>query len=80
LLIAAALLAVYIVLGVLYESYVHPITILSTLPSAGVGAVLALMATNTEFSLMALLGLILLIGIVDSKSRSTRARKRTRPQ
>jgi multidrug efflux pump len=64
LLIAAALLAVYIVLGVLYESYVHPITILSTLPSAGVGAVLALMATNTEFSLMALLGLILLIGIV----------------
>jgi multidrug efflux pump len=64
LLIAAALLVVYIVLGVLYESYVHPITILSTLPSAGVGAVLALMATNTEFSLMALLGLILLIGIV----------------
>ena len=53
LLIAAALLAVYIVLGVLYESYVHPITILSTLPSAGVGAVLALMATNTEFSLAA---------------------------
>src|SRR5258708_644402 len=64
LLIAAALLAVYIVLGVLYESYVHPITILSTLPSAGVGAVLALIATNTEFSLMALLGVILLIGIV----------------
>jgi multidrug efflux pump len=63
-LIAAALLAVYIVLGVLYESYVHPITILSTLPSAGVGAVLALVATRTEFSLMALLGVILLIGIV----------------
>jgi multidrug efflux pump len=64
LLIAAALLTVYIVLGVLYESYVHPVTILSTLPSAGVGAILALIATGTEFSLMALLGLILLIGIV----------------
>jgi multidrug efflux pump len=64
LLIAAALLAIYIVLGVLYESYVHPITILSTLPSAGVGCVLALIATGTEFSLMALLGVILLIGIV----------------
>src|SRR3984893_16977432 len=63
-LIGAALLAVYIVLGVLYESYVHPITILSTLPSAGVGAVLALIATHTEFSLIALIGLILLIGIV----------------
>ena len=63
-LVAAALLAVYIVLGVLYESYVHPITILSTLPSAGVGAVLALMATGTEFDIMALIGVILLIGIV----------------
>jgi len=63
-LIAAALVAVYIVLGVLYESYVHPITILSTLPSAGVGAVLGLMAFNTEFSIMALIGVILLIGIV----------------
>jgi len=63
-LIAAALLAVYIVLGVLYESYVHPITILSTLPSAGVGAVLALMLANTEFSILALIGVILLIGIV----------------
>jgi multidrug efflux pump len=63
-LIAAALLAVYIVLGVLYESYVHPITILSTLPSAGVGAVLALMLTGTEFSIIALIGVILLIGIV----------------
>jgi len=63
-LIAAALAAVYIVLGVLYESYVHPITILSTLPSAGVGAVLALMFTGTEFSLIALIGVILLIGIV----------------
>jgi multidrug efflux pump len=64
LLIGAALLAIYIVLGVLYESYVHPITILSTLPSAGVGAVLALIATSTEFSLVALIGLFLLIGIV----------------
>jgi multidrug efflux pump len=63
-LIGVALLAVYIVLGVLYESYVHPITILSTLPSAGVGAALALVATNSEFNLMALLGVILLIGIV----------------
>ena len=64
LLIAAALLAVYIVLGVLYESYVHPITILSTLPSAGVGAILALIVTDTEFSIIALIGVILLIGIV----------------
>jgi multidrug efflux pump len=64
LLIAAALLAVYIVLGVLYESYIHPITILSTLPSAGVGAVLALMLCGTEFSIIALIGVILLIGIV----------------
>jgi multidrug efflux pump len=64
LLIAAALLAVYVVLGVLYESYVHPITIISTLPSAGVGAVLALMVSHTEFSIIALIGVILLIGIV----------------
>jgi multidrug efflux pump len=63
-LILAALLAVYIVLGVLYESYVHPLTILSTLPSAGVGAVLALLIFRTEFSLIALIGVILLIGIV----------------
>ena len=63
-LIAFALIAVYIVLGVLYESYVHPITILSTLPSAGVGALLALLATGTEFSIIALIGIILLIGIV----------------
>ncbi|HLY44227.1 MAG TPA: efflux RND transporter permease subunit [Stellaceae bacterium] len=63
-LVATALLAVYIVLGVLYESYIHPLTILSTLPSAGVGAVLALMLCNTEFSLIALIGVILLIGIV----------------
>ena len=63
-LIAAALVAVYIVLGVLYESYIHPLTILSTLPSAGVGAVLALMLTDTDFSIIALIGVILLIGIV----------------
>jgi multidrug efflux pump len=63
-LILAALVAVYIVLGVLYESYIHPITILSTLPSAGVGAVLALIAFGTEFSIIALIGVILLIGIV----------------
>jgi multidrug efflux pump len=63
-LIAAALLAVYIVLGVLYESYIHPITIISTLPSAGIGAVLALMLFHTEFSIIALIGVILLIGIV----------------
>ena len=63
-LIVAALLAVYIVLGILYESYIHPITILSTLPSAGVGAVLALLITRTELSLIALIGIILLIGIV----------------
>jgi multidrug efflux pump len=63
-LIAAALIAVYIVLGVLYESYIHPITIISTLPSAGVGAVLALLMFNTEFSIIALIGVILLIGIV----------------
>ena len=63
-LILAALLTVYIVLGILYESTVHPITILSTLPSAGVGALLALLAFRTEFSLMSLIGVILLIGIV----------------
>jgi multidrug efflux pump len=63
-LILAAIAAVYIVLGILYESYIHPITILSTLPSAGVGAVLALIVFHTEFSLIALIGVILLIGIV----------------
>jgi multidrug efflux pump len=63
-LILAALLTVYIVLGILYESYVHPITILSTLPSAGVGALLALLICRTEFSIIALIGVILLIGIV----------------
>jgi multidrug efflux pump len=63
-LIVAALVAIYIVLGMLYESFIHPITILSTLPSAGVGAVSALMLFNTEFSIMALIGIILLIGLV----------------
>ena len=64
LLILAALVTVYIVLGILYESYIHPITILSTLPSAGVGAILALMLFRTELSIIALIGIILLIGIV----------------
>jgi hydrophobe/amphiphile efflux-1 (HAE1) family protein len=63
-LILAAIIVIYIVLGVLYESYIHPITILSTLPSAGVGALLALWLCNMEFSLVALIGIILLIGIV----------------
>jgi multidrug efflux pump len=63
-LILAALITIYIVLGVLYESLIHPITIISTLPSAGVGAVLALIITGTEFSIIALIGVILLIGIV----------------
>jgi multidrug efflux pump len=63
-LIITALLAVYIVLGILYESYVHPITILSTLPSAGVGAVLALMLFRTDLSVIAIIGVVLLIGIV----------------
>ena len=60
----AAIAAVYIVLGILYESYVHPLTILSTLPSAGVGALLALALFDTPFSLIALIGILLLIGIV----------------
>ncbi len=64
LLILAALITVYIVLGVLYESYIHPLTILSTLPSAGVGACLALLLTGSELSVVALIGIILLIGIV----------------
>jgi multidrug efflux pump len=63
-LILFALITIYIVLGVLYESYMHPITILSTLPSAGVGALLALIITDTDFSIIALIGVILLIGIV----------------
>jgi multidrug efflux pump len=64
LLILAAFITVYIVLGVLYESFIHPVTILSTLPSAGVGAFLALMVTGTDFSIIALIGVVLLIGIV----------------
>jgi multidrug efflux pump len=63
-LIAAAIVAVYILLGVLYESYIHPITILSTLPSAGAGALLALMLFHTQFDIMGLIAVILLIGIV----------------
>ncbi|HEY9141728.1 MAG TPA: efflux RND transporter permease subunit, partial [Bryobacteraceae bacterium] len=63
-LIGAALLTVYLVLGILYESYIHPITILSTLPSAGVGALLALTITHTDLTVIAMIGIILLIGIV----------------
>ena len=63
-LILAALVTVYIVLGVLYESYIHPITILSTLPSAGVGAILALMLFRSELTVVAIIGIVLLIGIV----------------
>jgi multidrug efflux pump subunit AcrB len=64
LLILAALLAVYIVLGILYESYLHPLTILSTLPSAGVGAFLAMIVTGTQFDILSLVGCLLLIGLV----------------
>ncbi|HWF85080.1 MAG TPA: multidrug efflux RND transporter permease subunit [Vicinamibacterales bacterium] len=67
-LILAAIITVYIVLGVLYESYIHPFTILSTLPSAGVGALLALMVCRTDFSVIALIGIILLIGIVEKNA------------
>jgi multidrug efflux pump len=67
-LILAALVTVYIVLGVLYESYIHPITILSTLPSAGLGALLALIVTKVDFSVIALIGIILLIGIVQKNA------------
>jgi multidrug efflux pump len=67
-LIAAALLAAYIVLGVLYESYVHPVTVLSALPSAGIGAVAALIATDTEFTIVAFIGVVLLIGIVEKNA------------
>jgi multidrug efflux pump len=63
-LLLAALVTVYLVLGILYESYIHPLTILSTLPSAGVGALLALMLLDTPFTLIALIGIILLIGVV----------------
>jgi multidrug efflux pump subunit AcrB len=64
LLVAAAIIVIYIILGVLYESYVHPLTILSTLPSAGLGALATLMLFGFDFSLIALIGIILLIGIV----------------
>src|SRR6185437_4573758 len=64
LLILAAVLTVYIVLGVLYDSYIHPLTILSTLPSAGVGALLALILCGEQFGVIALIGVILLVGIV----------------
>src|SRR5213078_1178805 len=64
LLILAAIVTMYIVLGVLYESYIHPLTILSTLPSAGVGALLALMLTRSDLGIIAVIGIILLIGIV----------------
>src|SRR5699024_10916529 len=64
LLIFGALLTMYIVLGMLYESYIHPITILSTLPSAGIGALLALLMAGEEFTFIALIGIFLLIGIV----------------
>jgi multidrug efflux pump len=64
LLIAAALVSVYLVLGILYESYVHPVTVLSTLPSAGVGALLALLLTHTELTVIAVIGIVLLIGLV----------------
>src|SRR4029077_10255225 len=63
-LILAALVTVYIVLGVLYESFVHPVTILSTLPSAGIGALLALILTGGELTVIAIIGIVLLIGIV----------------
>src|SRR6202042_3217675 len=63
-LVGAAIVTVYIVLGILYESYIHPITIISTLPSAGVGALLALFVCRTDFSVIALIGIVLLIGIV----------------
>jgi multidrug efflux pump len=68
LLILAAVITVYILLGVLYESYIHPLTILSTLPSAGVGALLALLLCGSEFSIIALIGIILLIGIVEKNA------------
>jgi len=67
-LILAAIITVYILLGILYESYIHPVTILSTLPSAGVGALLSLMICRTDFSVVALIGIILLIGIVEKNA------------
>jgi multidrug efflux pump subunit AcrB len=67
-LVLAAIVVIYIVLGVLYESYIHPITILSSLPSAGVGALLALLLCRTDFSMIALIGIVLLIGIVQKNA------------
>ena len=67
-LILAALVTIYIVLGVLYESYIHPITILSTLPSAGVGALLALIVCGNELTIVAIIGIVLLIGIVQKNA------------
>jgi multidrug efflux pump len=67
-LILAALVTVYIVLGVLYESYIHPVTILSTLPSAGVGAILALLICRQELTVVAIIGIVLLIGIVQKNA------------
>jgi multidrug efflux pump len=67
-LILAAIITVYLLLGVLYESYIHPVTILSTLPSAGVGALLSLLICRTDFSVIALIGIILLIGIVEKNA------------
>jgi multidrug efflux pump len=67
-LILSALVTVYIVLGVLYESYIHPITILSTLPSAGVGAILALLVCGSELTIVAIIGIVLLIGIVQKNA------------
>ena len=67
-LLLAAIVTVYILLGVLYESYIHPVTILSTLPSAGVGALLALLITKNELTVIALIGIILLIGIVEKNA------------
>jgi multidrug efflux pump subunit AcrB len=78
-LIAAAIIAVYIVLGILYESFIHPITILSTLPSAGVGAFLALIALGYDFSLIALIGVILLVGMTPEQSIYEACLMRFRP-
>ena len=89
LVVLAALAAIYIVLGMLYESYIHPITILSTLPSAGIGALLALQFSGIEFSIIAMIGVMLLIGIVKKnaimmidvaleRERARRARRRAR--
>lgn len=67
LLILAALVTVYLVLGMLYESFIHPLTILSTLPSAGVGALIALLVCQTPLDVMAMIGILLLIGIVQEE-------------